>query len=255
MQRNIHTVQSPKYIRLGILEYEFWFLHWLGAQFAMKVLLVDDHWVSRAALKSLLTQIDKKAKFLEADNFDDALNQAEGASGLKLVLLDLVLPGLESLDGISRLMEKVPQIPVVVFSMVENRHEMLRAVEQGVAGFIPKTVTGDEILKAVKVVMSGELYLPRMLLKDPARQSPESSSFIPIDGAPRQAIANLTARQRQVLSYLARGMTNTKIATELGLSENTVRIHISAILRTLDLDNRTQAALLAAEYLRTASAL
>jgi DNA-binding NarL/FixJ family response regulator len=221
----------------------------------MKILLVDDHWVSRAALKSLLTQIDKKAKFLEADTFDDALKQAEGASGLKLVLLDLVLPGLDSLDGISRLMQKAPRVPVVVFSMVENRHEMLRTVEQGVAGFIPKTATGDEILKALEVVLSGELYLPRMLLKDSGQQSSESSSFMPIDAAPRQAIANLTPRQRQVLSYLAQGMTNTKIATELGLSENTVRIHISAILRTLDLDNRTQAALLAAEYLRTASTL
>jgi len=221
----------------------------------MKVLLVDDHWVTRAALKPLLTQIDKKARFLEADSFDSALKQVESAAGLKLVLLDLVLPGLESLDGIGRLMEKAPDVPVVVFSMVENRHEVLRTVEQGVAGFIPKTATGDEIVKALELVLSGELYLPRMLLKDTARQPSESTSFIPIDGAPRQAIANLTGRQRQVLSYLAQGMTNTKIATELGLSENTVRIHISAILRTLDLDNRTQAALLAAEYLRTANAL
>ena len=221
----------------------------------MKFLLVDDHWVSRAALKPLLTQIDKKARFLEADNFDDALKLAEGSSSLGLVLLDLVLPGLESLDGISRLMEKAPEVPVVIFSMVENRHEVLRTVEQGVAGFIPKTASGDEIVKALEVVLSGELYLPRMLLKETARQPAESTSFIPIDGAPRQAIANLTGRQRQVLSYLAQGMTNTKIATELGLSENTVRIHISAILRTLDLDNRTQAALLAAEYLRTASTL
>ncbi len=221
----------------------------------MKFLLVDDHWVSRAALKPLLTQIDKKARFLEADSFDGALEQVEGEAGLKLVLLDLVLPGLESLDGISRLMEKAPDVPVVIFSMVENRHEVLRTVEQGVAGFIPKTASGDEIVKALELVLSGELYLPRMLLKDTARPTGETTSFIPIDGAPRQAISNLTGRQRQVLSYLAQGMTNTKIATELGLSENTVRIHISAILRTLDLDNRTQAALLAAEYLRTASAL
>jgi len=221
----------------------------------MKFLLVDDHWVSRAALKPLLTQIDKKARFLEADSFDSALKQVDSDAGLKLVLLDLVLPGLDSLDGISRLMENAPEVPVVIFSMVENRHEVLRTVEQGVAGFIPKTASGDEIVKALELVLSGELYLPRMLLKDTARQPGESTSFIPIDGAPRQAIANLTGRQRQVLSYLAQGMTNTKIATELGLSENTVRIHISAILRTLDLDNRTQAALLAAEYLRTASTL
>jgi DNA-binding NarL/FixJ family response regulator len=221
----------------------------------MKVLLVDDHWVARAALKSLLTQIDEKASFLEADNFDKALKRAGGASELRLMILDLVLPGLESLESIRRLMAKAPRVPVVIFSMIESRHEVLRTVEQGVAGFIPKTATGDEILRALKVVLSGELYLPRMLLKDSPRLPREPTSFLPVDAASRQAIANLTARQRQVLSYLAQGMTNTKIATELGLSENTVRIHISAILRTLDLDNRTQAALLAAEYLRTASTL
>jgi DNA-binding NarL/FixJ family response regulator len=221
----------------------------------MKVLLVDDHWVARAALKSLLIQLDETASFLEADSFDGALKQVKGASGLGLVLLDLVLPGLESLEDIRRLKAKAPQVPVVIFSMVENRHEVLRTVEQGVAGFIPKTATGDEILRALEVVLSGELYLPRMLLRDSPREPREPSSFLPVEAAPRQAITNLTARQRQVLTYLARGMTNTKIATELGLSENTVRIHISAILRTLDLDNRTQAALLAAEYLRTASTL
>lgn len=221
----------------------------------MKALLVDDHWVSRAALKSLLAQVEKGVTCLEAGSLDDAIKQVESNSAIDLVILDLVLPGLESLDGIRVLMEKAPQVPVVVFSMVENRHEVLRAVEFGVAGFIPKSASGKEILKAIEVVRGGELYLPRMLLKDSGRAASETTSFVPLDGAPRQAISNLTQRQRQVLSYLARGLTNTKIATELGLSENTVRIHISAILRTLDLDNRTQAALLAADYLRTANAL
>lgn len=221
----------------------------------MRVLLVDDHWVSRAALKPLLSQVEKGSTCLEAETLDEALKLLGGSSAIDLVILDLVLPGLESLDGIRVLMEKVPQVPVVIFSMVENRHEVLRAVEFGVAGFIPKTASGDEILKALKVVRGGELYLPRMLLKDAGRANSEAASFVAINGAPRQAISNLTQRQRQVLSYLARGMTNTKIANELGLSENTVRIHISAILRTLDLDNRTQAALLAADYLRTAASL
>lgn len=221
----------------------------------MRVLLVDDHWVSRAALKPLLSQVEKGATCLEAESFDEAMKRLGESSAIDLVILDLVLPGLESLDGIRVLMEKAPQVPVVVFSMVENRHEVLRAVELGVAGFIPKTASGEEILKALEVVRGGELYLPRMLLKDAGRANAEAPSFVPVDGAPRQAISNLTQRQRQVLSYLARGMTNTKIATELGLSENTVRIHISAILRTLDLDNRTQAALLAADYLRTSATL
>ena len=220
----------------------------------MKVLLVDDNWVCRAGLKPVLSQIDAKAEVLEAGSFDEAVKLAAKHGDLELVVLDLLLPGNGSLDTIRELLDKLPQATLVVFSRVENRHDILHAIELGAAGYIPKTATGEEIAKALQLVLSGEIYLPRLLLKETPRQDREAAVFMPTDAAPRQAISNLTARQRQVLGYLAHGMTNTKIATQLGLSENTVRIHISAILRTLDLDNRTQAALLAAEYLRGANA-
>jgi DNA-binding NarL/FixJ family response regulator len=216
----------------------------------MKVLLVDDNWVCRAGLKPLLSQINGKVEVLEAVSFDEALELAAKNSDLSLVVLDLLSPSIGSLDMVRELLDKLPKVTLVTFSQVENRHDVLRAIEFGAAGYIPKNASGEEIVKALELVLSGEIYLPRMLLKEAPRQEAESASFMPTDAAPRQAISNLTARQRQVLGFLAQGMTNTKIAKQLGLSENTVRIHISAILRTLDLDNRTQAALLAAEYLR-----
>ena len=218
----------------------------------MKVLLVDDSWACRAGLKPVLSEVDAKPEVLEAGSFDEALKLVDKNADLKLIVLDLLLPGIDALDNIRDLLDRLPQVTIVVFSRVENRHDILRAIELGAAGYIPKTASGDEIAKALQLVLSGEIYLPRMLLKETPRQE-DATSFMPTDAAPRQAIANLTARQRQVLGYLAQGMTNTKIANQLGLSENTVRIHISAILRTLDLDNRTQAALLAAEYLRSAN--
>ena len=219
----------------------------------MKVLLVDDNWVCRAGLKPLLTEINGKAEVLEAESFDRALELASKNSDLNLIVLDLMSPSIGSAESIRELLVKLPQATLVTFSRVENRHDVLRAIELGAAGYIPKTASGEEIVKALQLVLSGEIYLPRMLLKEVPRQDPEAASFLLTDAAPRQAIANLTSRQRQVLGFLAQGMTNTKIANQLGLSENTVRIHISAILRTLDLDNRTQAALLAAEYLRGAN--
>ena len=219
----------------------------------MKVLLLDNSWVCRAGLKPLLPQINGKAEVFEAGSFDEALKLASKHSDLRLVILDLLAPTVGSLESIRGLLDKLPQATLVVFSRVENRHDVLHAIELGAAGYIPKTASGEEIVKALELVLSGEIYLPRMLLNEAPRQESEAASFMPTDAAPRQAIANLTARQRQVLGFLAQGMTNTKIANQLGLSENTVRIHISAILRTLDLDNRTQAALLAAEYLRGAN--
>ena len=221
----------------------------------MKILTVDNQWVCRTGLKPVLAEIDRSVELLEAETFGEAMKLASGNKDIKLVVLDLLLPGLESLDSIRELLDKLPQSSLVVFSSVDNRHDILHAVELGAAGFIPKTASGEEIVKALKLVLSGEIYLPRMLLKEAARQKHDGVAFTPGDAAPRQAIGNLTTRQRQVLGYLAQGMTNTKIAGELGLSENTVRIHISAILRTLDLDNRTQAALLAAEYMRGANTL
>ena len=219
----------------------------------MKVILVDDHWVCREALKPLLAQFDKNIECLEAASFGEASKLIDRNPKVQMVILDLLLPDMTALEGLRELREKIPQVPIVIFSMIENRHEILRAVEQGVAGFIPKASSRDEIVKALEQILAGELYLPRLMLKDNGRNTAENRAFTPLDAAPRQAIANLTDRQRQVLGYLAQGMTNTKIAAELGLSENTVRIHISAILRTLDLDNRTQAALLAAKYLASSS--
>ena len=221
----------------------------------MKVLLVDDHWISRVALKPLIAEIDRDAECLEAQTFGAAAKLVGENPDLSLIILDLLLPDMDVAEGLKSLHAKAGQIPIVAFSMVENRHEVLRTVELGVAGYIPKASTGEEIVKALEMVLAGELYLPRMLLKETGQRSADARGYMPLDAAPRQAIANLTDRQRQVLAFLAQGMTNTKIAKELGLSENTVRIHISAILRALDLDNRTQAALLAAQYLRTASAL
>lgn len=221
----------------------------------MKVLLVDDHWISRVALKPLIAEIDRNAECIEAQTFGAAAKLVGDNPDLSLIILDLLLPDMDMVEGLKNLHAKAAQIPIVAFSMVENRHEVLRTVELGVAGYIPKASTGEEIVKALELVLAGELFLPRMLLKETGQRSAEVRGYMPLDAAPRQAIDNLTGRQRQVLSFLAQGMTNTKIAKELGLSENTVRIHISAILRALDLDNRTQAALLAAQYLRTASTL
>lgn len=221
----------------------------------MNILIADQFWVCRAGIKTLLTEVDAKAEIQEAESFQEARKRLARQPAIDLILLDTALPGLTSLDAIRQLPRNAERASLVIFSSMHDRGDALRAVDLGAAGFIPKWASREEILKALKQVLSGEVYLPRAVLEGQNGPAASTGRLGRDSEAAREAIALLTGRQREVLAQLAQGMSNTKIAKRLGLSENTVRIHISAILRTLDLDNRTQAALLAAERLRQADRL
>ena len=211
----------------------------------MKVLAADDHWIAREALKHLLKGLADDVEVFEAESFAEAISVVDGRADLDLVLVDLMMPGLEPLQGLRALRTKVPHVPIVVISVNEERQNVLRALDLGVMGYIPKTSKGPVILKALEHVLSGEVYLPRGLL-DQAENA---------DSAPEEAWASqqlddadlgLTRRQAQILELLGRGRTNSQIADQLGLSVNTVRVHIHSLLKRLQLDNRTQAVLFAA---------
>lgn len=222
---------------------------------AMKILSVDDHWVARAGLKHLLQQLDERVTVLEADNLDDAIRLASEEQQLDLVLLDLMMPGMEAFSGLAALRDALPQIPIIVISMIEDRRDVLRAIELGAMGYIAKTASPDETLKAVRMVLAGEVYMPRALIKQVRVASASSNA----EEARAYAFAaerlhELTKRQRDVLDLLKHGKTNAEIAKELGASENTVRLHVSAILGKLGFSNRTQAALFAAQHRDTVGA-
>ncbi len=220
----------------------------------MKVLLADDHWSARAAIKLLLSETYEHAVFIETESFEEALRQAARHDDLRLVVCDLVMPGLGALGDLKRLLNQVPEVPIAIYSMVEDRNDVLTAIDLGVTGFIPKTMPGDGVKEALARIVAQEVYLPPTGLKSLPRRAFDANGYGTVDAAPRRAMDSLTGRQREVLACLARGAPNGAIARELGLSENTVRIHISAILRALELKNRTQAALLAAAHLQGAEA-
>lgn len=217
-------------------------------QGVMKFLLVDDHWSARAAIKLSLGDSGRDVEFIEVENFEAAVSAAEENKDLDLIVCDLIIPGLMVLDDLKRLLLSGTRAPVVIFSMVEDRYDAARAMELGAAGYIPKTLPGETIKEALAQVLKGEAYLPPNELKALPRRAFDAEGYGTFDAVPLRAINSLTGRQREVLSCLARGAPNEVIARELGLSHNTVRIHISAILRTLELKNRTQAALMAARF-------
>lgn len=217
----------------------------------MKILAADDHWVFRAGLKHLVKQLGRDLEVLEAGGYVELFDIAAQHSDIDLILLDLLMPGRDMFTGLTELRDQAPGVPVVVISAVENRRDVLRAIELGAMGYIPKSASGDEMLKAIRQVLDGDIYMPRALLQ---RVQEPSVVEAPVEqpAAPETAerVGMLTRRQNDVFGLLGQGKSNADIAQDLGMSEHTVRIHVSAILRTLKVSNRTQAALMAATAFR-----
>ena len=211
----------------------------------MRVLVADDHSVFRTGLKHVLKSLDDDVDIVEAANFQEAIDAVSEQDKIDLILVDLLMPGMEPFEGLRAMTDRCTDVPLVVVSAVENRQDTLRAIDLGAMGYIPKTASGDEFLRLLRLVLDGEIVLPRMLMgRREQSSSPVSQSRGPV--ARSEQLDGLTKRQREVLALLAQGKPNIEIARDLGVSEKTVRFYISAILKSLKVANRTQAALLAA---------
>ena len=205
----------------------------------MKILVVDDHALIREAIHQVLKQLDANIEVLEAGNCTDAFAAADQHPDLALILLDIRLPGMSGLDALDSFREQHPAIPVVVLSGSENRDDVMRAIDGGAMGFIPKSQPSRVMINALRLVLAGGVYLPVEILGLPAVPA---AATPPAAGAVRApAELGLTGRQSEVLALLVQGKPNKIICRELGLAEGTVKIHVTAILRALGVANRTQA--------------
>lgn len=210
----------------------------------MKILVVDDHPLIREAMRTVLQQLDARIEVFEAGNCDDALAIARRETDLALVLLDIRLPGASGLYGLEILRERHPDLPVVVLSASEDRNEVLRAIDLGAMGFIPKSQPSRVIVGALKLVLAGGVYLPAEMMSQPQTQQGSAvarEDEAPYASRPRHVDLGLTPRQTDVLALLVQGKPNKIICRELNLAEGTVKIHVAAILKALGVMNRTQA--------------
>jgi DNA-binding NarL/FixJ family response regulator len=209
----------------------------------VKILVVDDHPLIREAMRTVLKQLDSSTQVFEAGNCDDALAIAASEPDLALVLLDLRMPGTSGLDGLATLRERHPAVPVVVLSASEDRNEVMRAIDLGAMGFIPKSQPSRVMVGALKLVLAGGVYLPAEIMSQPASAPGVAQSEAPYNAAspPTPAELGLTPRQTEVLSLLVQGKPNKVICRDLNLAEGTVKIHVAAILKALGVMNRTQA--------------
>lgn len=208
----------------------------------MKILIADDHELFRDGLRHVLGQLGEPLTVIEASDFEEALDAARTEGDLDLVLLDLTMPGGDWTDGLVSLKDALPGKPVIVLSAADDRRHVLQAVNLGASGFIPKSSPSKVMLSALRLVLSGGVYLPPALL-EPANQGSDSFS----QAATEQAIAFLTPRQREVLALLGQGKSNKEIARVLELAEGTVKLHVTAILKALGVNNRTRAVVAASQ--------
>ncbi|WP_439109750.1 response regulator transcription factor [Lentibacter sp.] len=192
------------------------------------ILIADDHVLVSETIAAYLEQSGLQ-NIVTVQSLDEALAKAAASESLELVLLDWRMPGMEGLQGLSRMKDVVTDAPVAMMSGMASPEIAQEAISMGAAGFVPKTLGAKSLVSTIRLIMSGETYVPFEFMKD----------------AGREAIPNLTRREAEVLRCVCAGKPNKQIARELELKEVTVKLHVKTMCRKLGAANRTQAAMIA----------
>jgi len=202
-----------------------------------RIIIADDHPLFRDALKQILMRDMPGAELIEAGDLEEVTAAMEKAGETDLILLDLKMPGVQGFSGLIYLRAQYPGVPVAVISASEEPAIIRRAISLGASGFIPKSASAEEMQRAVRAVLEGELAVPADVSMD-----------VDDDDAARgtaRLLSTLTPQQMRVLMMLREGLLNKQIAWKLGVSEATIKAHVSAILQKLKVESRTQAVIAA----------
>jgi DNA-binding NarL/FixJ family response regulator len=203
-----------------------------------RFVIADDHPLFRGALREAVTGLFQHVEIGEAGSFEDVAKLLESGGEVDLILLDLNMPGVRGFSGLMYLRAQYPSVPVVVVSANDDPAVIRRCMDLGTSGFIPKTLGIEEMRAAIKRVLEGGVWTPSDV---------DLSASADAETADLMArLASLTPQQVRVLMMLSEGLLNKQIAYELGVSEATVKAHVSAILQKLGVESRTQAVITAA---------
>jgi DNA-binding NarL/FixJ family response regulator len=212
----------------------------------VKILVVDDYALVREGLRHALQALGENVEILEARDAEEALRLMLQQPGLDLVLLDIGLPGMDGFLALDEMRRAHGTVPIVVLSASTEQRDIAAALNMGAMGFIPKMAPREVMLRALRLVLAGGVYIPPQALgmSDYARSSATGAI-----SAPRSVEElGLTERQRQVLNLIAQGKPNKVIASELQISEPTVKAHVTEILRALKASSRAQAMVTARRF-------
>jgi DNA-binding NarL/FixJ family response regulator len=205
----------------------------------MKILLADDHPLFREGVKQVLCQLGEQTLVVDAQDYPSLFVQAQIHPDLDLALIDLNMPGLPGHQGIREFRHRFPDVPLVILSASESFRDIELSLNAGALGYVLKSSSSTVILQALHRVLSGGIYIP-----GPIDESGPEAGLSPATSGPPHEVA-LTTRQMEVLRGLLQGLPNKTIARRLGLTEGTVKIHVAAIFRALDVNNRTEAVIAA----------
>ena len=202
-----------------------------------RLLIADDHPLFRGALREAISGLLEKVDIAEAGTFNEVAELLERGSEVDLVLLDLTMPGVRGFSGLMYLRAQYPGVPVIVVSANDDPAAIRRCMEFGASGFIPKTLGIEAMRQAIARVLQGDVWTPPDV--DLQRHADAETA------ATIARLSSLTPQQVRVLMMLSGGLLNKQIAYELGVSEATVKAHVSAILQKLGVESRTQAVIAA----------
>ena len=206
----------------------------------MKVLLIDDHELFRDGMRYVLAKLGENTEILDVSSYEEALPVISSNQDIDLILLDLGLSGLSDTQALEALRIALPATPVVVISSNDDGNKVQQILDMGAQGYIPKSTPSEILISSLKLVLSGGVYIPPEILLR-LKQKPD----IQVDKSSKVNDMPLTPRQLEVLKELAHGLSNKEISRILSMAEPTVRVHVAAIFKTLDVSNRTKAVHLA----------
>jgi DNA-binding NarL/FixJ family response regulator len=202
-----------------------------------RLVIADDHPLFRGALRGAVSNVVGSATIEEAGSFDELTRLLEHDSDVDLILLDLTMPGISGFSGLIYLRAQYPGIPVVIVSASDDTETIRRSLDFGASGFIPKRFGADTLRDAFAKILAGDVWIPADVDLS-AATDPETARL-------RDRLMTLTPQQVRVLMMLSEGLLNKQIAYELGVSEATIKAHVSAILQKLGVESRTQAVIVA----------
>lgn len=211
--------------------------------------MVDDHPLMREAIRSTLVMLAPDGRVDAVSSLTEAIEYMDASPPLDLTLLDLGLPDCDGIDGLKEMRSRHPECPVVVMSAEVEGATILKCIDLGACGYIPKTLHADAVMNALRLVAAGDIYIPHQALASPKKEHKSASSALGRAAArstdPRDL--GLTDRQLDVLRLILKGFSNKIICRQLKLAEGTIKVHVSAVLRALGVRNRTQAIIAASE--------
>lgn len=212
----------------------------------MKILIADDHELFLKGLEFILKENIQTAEIISAKNYEEIFSILTQYKDFDLIITDLAMPGANWLTAIKKIHQTLPETPLIIISAVFDREILQQTFDIGVAGYIPKTATNTLIISAINLVLAGGAYIPHDLLYNQTKTTKtETASLQALKQIPSETqkarTKGLTERQLEIVKCIAEGLPNKQIAHKLNLTEGTIKVHVTIILKALNVKNRTSA--------------